>query len=159
MQPPGRAGQRSAMGSSLSGRPVTDSRLHSAMPPMGFRTAKWDGTCQQLRNNGMALVHLAERGLLWVIWLPISQERWPIRWDIRSLTTQQGVILSRQDTWLQVLSSLWFLITGSISNREKWHLPSPKAVFLGVYQQAKWGGFAFEWETGLWFTKKQSQGK
>lgn len=41
-------------------------------PLMGLHTAKWGSTCQQLRNNGMALVHLAELGLLWVTWLPIS---------------------------------------------------------------------------------------
>lgn len=42
-------------------------------PLMGLHTAKWGSTCQQLRTNGMALAHLAERGLLWVTWLPISQ--------------------------------------------------------------------------------------
>lgn len=35
-------------------------------PLMGLNTAKWGSSCQQLRNNGMALVHLAEQALLWV---------------------------------------------------------------------------------------------
>lgn len=45
-----------------SGRPVTDSRLHSTTASDGpLHSTKWDSTCQQLRNNGMALEHLAER--------------------------------------------------------------------------------------------------
>lgn len=41
-------------------------------PLMALHTAKWGSTCQQLRNNGTVLAHLAERSPLWVTWLPIS---------------------------------------------------------------------------------------
>lgn len=67
-EPPGSAGRQWAVGS----LPVIASRLRSTVPPTGFHTARGDSACQQLRNNGRALAHLAEWSPLWVTWLPIS---------------------------------------------------------------------------------------
>jgi hypothetical protein len=56
------SGQQSeAVGQSLTAGSIQQ------WPLMGLYTEKWTSTCQQLRNNGMVLVHLAEWGLpFWV---------------------------------------------------------------------------------------------
>lgn len=116
-----------------SAGPVTDSRLHSTIASVG--PPQWTSHCQQLRDNGMVLVHLAERGFPWVTGWPISQGIWLVRRGTLSLITQQGVILHRQDTWLQVCSSLQlqsFIKEENCCRVKPWarcHLSSPKAAF------------------------------
>lgn len=55
-EPPGRARRQWAVGSI----PVTASRLRSTIPPTASTQREGTKTCQQLRNNGRALAHLAE---------------------------------------------------------------------------------------------------
>lgn len=73
MEPPaqGYAMVGSGQQTCMAGQSLTAGSTQQ-QPLMGLHFANWGSTCQQLRNNGMALAHLAEWGLLWVTWLPIS---------------------------------------------------------------------------------------